>query len=154
MKTHHITIYGPGCMRCNTLAENTKQALSALSERITLSKESDPMKMIEIGVLNTPALALDGKVLLSGRVPSSEEIRALLMKSLGSKTCRCIGERECRCGNASQAPQSPCCGGKQDDDEGCNDGNAEKSCGCGDVSCRGGMKGGSGLKTLPVILVL
>ena len=146
MKTHHITIYGPGCMRCNTLAENTKQAIAAMGADIELHKEIDPMKIAADGVLNTPALALDGKVLLSGKVPSAEEVRELLSKTLGAEACCCGESRECCCAEAASKPQENCC---------CGDSPAkETGCGCNGGACCGGAKGGSGLKTLLVILAL
>ena len=177
MNTHHITVYGPGCMRCNTLAENTKQAIAMLGGEITLSKETDPMKMAEDGVLNTPALALDGKVLLSGKVLSADELKALLTEALNaSEGCCCCGggsgAESCCCGE-KQAPQDeeccccckednakePCCCGEDKTAACCHaDTPAETAgqggCGCGGTTCCGGAKGGSGLKTLLVIIVL
>ena len=173
MKTHHITVYGPGCVRCNTLAENTKQALAMLGGEITLSKETDPMKMAADGVLNTPALALDGKVLLSGKVLSADELKELLTEALNaSEGCCCGGgaepcccgekqaprERECCCGKADHT-EEPCCCGEDKTAACCHaDTTAEPArqgdCGCGGASCCGGAKGGSGLKTLLVIIVL
>lgn len=181
MKTHHITVYGPGCMRCNTLAENTKQAIALLGGEITLSKETDPMKMAADGVLNTPALALDGKVLLSGKVLSAEELKDLLTEALSANEdcCCCGGDEPCCCGGGdelcccgdkqSAQEQEPCCCGESANKPCCcgdkktttcspADTTAEPArqgdCGCGGASCCGGDKGGSGLKTLLVIIVL
>ena len=172
MNTHHITVYGPGCMRCNTLAENTKQAIAMLGGEITLSKETDPMKMAADGVLNTPALALDGKVLLSGKVPSADELKTLLQKELHTSCCCgggaepcCCGEKQspqeqeaCCCGK-SDTPKEPCCCGDHKPTACCHADTTEEpalqgGCGCGEASCCGGAKGGSGLKTLLVIIVL
>ena len=146
MKTHHITVYGPGCMRCNTLAENAKQALAMLGGEITLSKESDPMKMAADGVLNTPALALDGKVLVSGKVLSADELKVLLTEALNAS-------EGCCCGGGADTPKEPCCCG----------GDKTAACAQADTAagpapqggcCCGGAKGGNGLKTLLVIIVL
>ena len=168
MKTHHITVYGPGCVRCNTLAENTKQALAMLGGEITLSKETDPMKMAADGVLNTPALALDGKVLVSGKVLSADELKALLAEALNAhEGCCCGGGAEpCCCGEKQAShEQEPCCCGKSDhtNEPCCCGGNQTTACCHADTTaepaqqggcCCGGAKGGSGLKTLLVILVL
>ena len=165
MKTHHITVYGPGCVRCNTLAENTKQAIAMLGGEITLSKETDPMKMAAEGVLNTPALALDGKVLLSGRVLSADELKELLTEALNASGdgCCCGGDVSCCCGEKQPSQeQEPCCCGKSDTPKEpccCGEDTTAASarqgdCGCGGASCCGGAKGGSGLKTLLVIIVL
>ena len=168
MKTHHITVYGPGCVRCNTLAENAKQAIAMLGGEITLSKETDPMKMAADGVLNTPALALDGKVLLSGKVLSADELKALLAEALnahegcccggGDEPC-CCGEKQashelesCCCGK-SDTPKEPCCCGEDKTAACCHADTTAKPAQQGGCCC-GGAKGGSGLKTLLVILVL
>ena len=153
MKAHHITVYGPGCIRCNTLAENAKQAIAMLGGEITLSKETDPMKMAADGVLNTPALALDGKVLVSGKVLSVDELKALLTEALNaSESCCGGGDGACCCGGgeAGNTKEPCCCGEKQPAEE-------QKPCCCGggeEPCCCGGAKGGSGLKTLLVIIVL
>ena len=158
MKAHHITVYGPGCIRCNTLAENAKQAIAMLGGEITLSKETDPMKMAADGVLNTPALALDGKVLVSGKVLSADELKALLTEALNaSESCCCGGgDGACCCGGgeSGNTKEPCCCGEKQPAEE-------QKPCCCGgeagnakEPCCCGGAKGGSGLKTLLVIIVL
>ena len=168
MKTHHITVYGPGCVRCNTLAENAKQAIAMLGGEITLSKETDPMKMAADGVLNTPALALDGKVLLSGKVLSADELKALLAEALNAHEGCCCGggDEPCCCGEKQAShEQEPCCCGKADTPKEpcCCGGNQTTACCHADTTaesaqqggcCCGGAKGGSGLKTLLVILVL
>ena len=158
-------------MRCTTLAENAKQAISMLGGEITLSKETDPMKMAADGVLNTPALALDGKVLLSGKVLSADELKDLLTNALNAGGDCCCGE-SCCCGEKQTSQeQEPCCCGKSDNKKEpccCEDNTTTAcchadttadparpgDCGCGGASCCGGAKGGSGLKTLLVILVL
>lgn len=154
MKPHHITLYGPGCIRCKTLGENTKQAITMLGGRFTLSKETDPMKMAADGVLNTPALTLDGKVLLSGKVLDADELRALLVKALGEEMGACCHEvrktpeehKPCGCGDNENAA---CCNAEENAANERQDG-----CGCSNGSCCGGAKGGNGCKTLLVLLVL
>ena len=106
------------------------------------------MKIAADGVLNTPALALDGKVLLSGKVPSAEDVRELLSKALDAEACCCGESNECCCAEPTSKPQGSCC---------CGGGSTpakETGCECNGGSCCGGSKGGSGLKTLLVILVL
>lgn len=80
MKT--IQVYGPGCEKCNKLATVTQEALSELHINIPVEKVTDILKFSSAKVLVTPALVIDGEVLLSGKVPSKDAIKALLLKRL------------------------------------------------------------------------
>ncbi len=73
-----IKILGPGCPRCQQLIENTRQALEALSEEAEVIKVTDVNQIAQYGVMMTPALVVNGEVKISGKVPSVEEIKALL----------------------------------------------------------------------------
>ncbi len=73
-----IQILGTGCAKCQQLAENTKAAARELGIDFELEKVTDILKIIEYGVMATPALAVDGKVKLVGKVASPAEIRELL----------------------------------------------------------------------------
>lgn len=73
-----IEILGPGCARCNTLARNAKAAADRLGEQYELVKVTDLASIASYGVMVTPALAVDGTVVLSGKVASPEEIEKLL----------------------------------------------------------------------------
>ena len=74
----NIKILGSGCPNCRKLEENTKKAVSELGIEATFEKVSDYKDIVSYGVMKTPALVVDGKVKLSGRVPSSEEIKKYL----------------------------------------------------------------------------
>jgi small redox-active disulfide protein 2 len=76
MKT--IQILGTGCAKCNKLAEATKQAADELGLDYRLEKITDMMRFADFGVMLTPAMAVDGDVKVSGKVPSSDELKALL----------------------------------------------------------------------------
>jgi len=76
MKT--LQVLGPGCKNCARLAENAEAAAKALGIEYTLEKVSDIEAIVKAGIMKTPGLLVDGKVILSGRVPSVEEIKALL----------------------------------------------------------------------------
>lgn len=120
------------------------------------------MKMAADGVLNTPALALDGKVLLSGKVLSADELKELLTEALSAmEDCCCGGDEPCCCGETGNTKEPCCCGEKQSTpgQEACCCGKPatpNEPCCCGgsdEPCCCGGAKGGSGLKTLLVIIV-
>lgn len=73
-----IEILGPGCAKCKTLYENTKKALEDSGKSAELVKVEDLPSIMKYGVMSTPALVVDGKVKLSGKVPSVAEIMGLL----------------------------------------------------------------------------
>ncbi len=73
-----ITVYGPGCAKCNKAEEVVKQALEVMGVQATLVKVTDVRQMVAAGVMSTPAVAVDGVVKLSGRIPTFEEVRRLL----------------------------------------------------------------------------
>ena len=73
-----IKVLGTGCPKCKTLEKATRDIVSELGIEANISKEEDIMKIMEYGIMRTPGLVVDGKVVLSGRVPSSDELKKLL----------------------------------------------------------------------------
>ncbi|MBT5023262.1 thioredoxin family protein [Candidatus Woesearchaeota archaeon] len=73
-----IEILGSGCPNCKTLEENTKKALIELSINAEVIKVTDITKIVEYGVMSTPAIVVDGEVKSYGKVASVEEIKAML----------------------------------------------------------------------------
>lgn len=74
-----LQIMGTGCARCNALATATEKAAQSLGVEYEIEKVTDLEHMIGLGVMATPALAVDGKLKVAGRVPSVEEIKKLLV---------------------------------------------------------------------------
>jgi small redox-active disulfide protein 2 len=73
-----LQILGSGCAKCHELAERTQAAATALGLECGIEKVSDLQQIMGFGVMRTPALVVDGAVKVSGRVPSVEEIKAML----------------------------------------------------------------------------
>lgn len=73
-----IQILGTGCPKCKKLVENAESAVKLLSGDFEIEKVTDINKIIGFGVMSTPALAVDGQVKITGRVPSVEEIKKIL----------------------------------------------------------------------------
>ena len=73
-----IQIYGSGCSKCKALAANAESAAQALGIPCELEKVTDMNAIIDAGVMRTPALALDGRVVVEGKVVSAREIQELL----------------------------------------------------------------------------
>ena len=75
-----IKIVGTGCSNCKNLEKATREAVAELNLDANVMKEEDIVKIMGYGVMRTPALVVDEKVLLYGRVPSVKEIKELLTK--------------------------------------------------------------------------
>ena len=73
-----IEILGTGCPKCKKLEENAKKAVSELKIKAEIVKVTDIGKIVDYGVMSTPALVIDGKVKASGRIPEVEEIKKWL----------------------------------------------------------------------------
>ncbi|TSA27743.1 MAG: thioredoxin family protein [Bacteroidetes bacterium] len=73
-----IEILGPGCSKCQSLYKITQEAVMQLGIDATVTKVEDIMEIMRYGVISTPALVIDGEVVLKGRVPSEDEIKTLL----------------------------------------------------------------------------
>jgi len=73
-----IKVLGSGCPNCKVLEANTKKALEELKIKADVKKVTDMAKIVGYGVMSTPALVVDEKVVSSGRVLSVEEIKKLL----------------------------------------------------------------------------
>ena len=73
-----IKVLGPGCNNCKNLERVTKEALSELGVDATVEKVEDYPTIVGYGVMSTPALVIDEKLVLSGRVPRTAEVRDLI----------------------------------------------------------------------------
>jgi small redox-active disulfide protein 2 len=73
-----IEILGTGCAKCHKLEEMVRETVKAEGISADISKVDDIKKIMGYGVMTTPALVIDGKVKVAGKLPSSEEIKQLL----------------------------------------------------------------------------
>ncbi len=73
-----IEILGGGCDKCATLYKAAQQAAAELGLDAEFAKVEDFAEIMKYGVMTTPALVVDGKVKVAGKVPGKEEIKALL----------------------------------------------------------------------------
>ena len=73
-----LQILGTGCPKCRKLAENAEQAARSLGIEVEIEKVTQIADIMAFGVMLTPALAVDGEVKVVGKVPSVEDIAALL----------------------------------------------------------------------------
>lgn len=73
-----IQILGTGCPKCKKLAENAETAANDLGIEYEIEKVTDINEIMNFSVMMTPALVVDGNVKAAGRVPSVEDIKAIL----------------------------------------------------------------------------
>ncbi len=73
-----FTIYGSGCAKCKQLSDNAEQAAKARGIDYEIEKITDTNAIIDAGIMRTPALAIDGEIMLEGKVASTDEIGHLL----------------------------------------------------------------------------
>jgi len=75
-----IKILGTGCANCKTLENNTRNALAEMNIAADVEKVEDIQKIMAYGIMRTPGLVIDGKVVLSGRLPNSTELKEIIRK--------------------------------------------------------------------------
>jgi small redox-active disulfide protein 2 len=80
-----IKVLGTGCANCKALEKRAMQAVTELRNDAEVLKVEDITKIIEYKVMRTPALVIDEKVVLSGRVPSVSELKDIIHKAEKSK---------------------------------------------------------------------
>lgn len=77
-ETMKIEILGTGCPKCKQLEANAKKAVAEAGIKAEIIKVTDIAKIVEYGVMSTPALVINGKVKSSGRIPDTNEITGWL----------------------------------------------------------------------------
>ncbi|HZL08933.1 MAG TPA: thioredoxin family protein [Prolixibacteraceae bacterium] len=77
-----IKVLGTGCPKCKTLEKLTREAVAEAGVAAEIEKVEDMYKILSFGVMSTPALVINKKVVLSGRIPSMIELKELINKNL------------------------------------------------------------------------
>jgi small redox-active disulfide protein 2 len=73
-----LTIFGSGCAKCNLLTQHAEEAANELGAAYELQKVTDMNQIIDAGVMRTPALAVDDRLVVEGKVPSANELKQYL----------------------------------------------------------------------------
>jgi len=76
-----IKVLGTGCAKCKSLEKLTNEVIAETGVAATVEKVEDIFKIMQFGVMSTPALVIDKKVVLSGRLPSSTELKEIILKN-------------------------------------------------------------------------
>ncbi len=79
-----LTVYGPGCAKCVKTEDVVKEAIQQAGVEADIAHEKDIAKIAKAGVLMTPALAIDGKVVISGKVPEVAEVVSHITTALSA----------------------------------------------------------------------
>lgn len=79
-----VKVLGPGCANCQNLEKATRAALAELGLEATVEKVTDYGAIVGYGVMSTPGLVVDEKVVLSGRVPTVAQVRDILAAATGT----------------------------------------------------------------------
>jgi small redox-active disulfide protein 2 len=81
----NILVIGPGCAKCKTLAQFTEQAVKELGLTAEINKVTDLKQIMALGVMMTPALAVNGTIKVVGKVPSVAEIKGILSQAAAAE---------------------------------------------------------------------
>lgn len=76
-----IKVLGTGCPKCKALEKATQNAVADMGIDATILKEEDIMKIMGYGIMQTPGLVINEKVVFSGRIPSASELRDLIIQN-------------------------------------------------------------------------
>ena len=73
-----IKVLGTGCQKCKALEKLTREVVAEMGIEANVSKVEDIMEIMNYSIISTPALVIDEKVVVKGRVPSVKEMKKLL----------------------------------------------------------------------------
>ncbi len=74
----HVKVYGPGCKRCEATAEMVKRAAARLGLDVEVEKVTDAKAIAQAGVMSTPGVAVDGKLVHAGGLPDATKLEGWL----------------------------------------------------------------------------
>jgi small redox-active disulfide protein 2 len=81
-ETMEIKVLGPGCANCKRLYAEAERAVAQSGQTATITKVEAMEDIMAYGILRTPGLVIDEKVVASGRIPSAAEIVTMIMNTL------------------------------------------------------------------------
>jgi small redox-active disulfide protein 2 len=76
-----IEVLGPGCARCKETFRVVQHVVEETGAPFEVTKNESLERLAELGLLATPGVTIDGKIVVSGRIPKADEIRAFLAKA-------------------------------------------------------------------------
>jgi small redox-active disulfide protein 2 len=73
-----IIVLGTGCPKCHQLEKMVAEHVQANGIQAEISKETDIVKIMGYGIMSTPGLVVDGKVVMSGRLPTADDLKKFI----------------------------------------------------------------------------
>ncbi|AVW91296.1 thioredoxin family protein [Celeribacter baekdonensis] len=73
-----VKVYGPGCKRCETTVDMVRDAAAKLGLEVEVEKVTDPKSIAMAGVMSTPGIAVDGKLVHAGGLPDKAKLEGWL----------------------------------------------------------------------------
>lgn len=92
-----IKVYGPGCARCTQTEALVKAVVAAKGDGIEVEKVSDLKEMMSLGIISTPAIAIDGVIKCTGRIPTREEVAAWIDNTPQTECSSAASQSGCGC---------------------------------------------------------
>ncbi len=80
-----IKVLGPGCAKCQSLEKTVKDVVTSLKLDIKVEEIKDMKEIMKYPILMTPGLVINGKVVMSGKVPSKAEVERYIMNALDAE---------------------------------------------------------------------
>ena len=78
----NIQVLGTGCPKCKSLEKATREVVAQNNIDATITKVEDIVEIMKFNIMTTPALVIDGKVVVKGRVPSTDELKQILTNKI------------------------------------------------------------------------
>lgn len=79
-----IQVFGSGCPSCKKLHEAVKEVLVSMNLEVKTEYVDDIQKLLELGVMSSPVLVVNKKIMVAGSIPSQEKIKELIMAGMGN----------------------------------------------------------------------
>jgi small redox-active disulfide protein 2 len=80
----HIQVLGSGCQKCKKLFELTQETVEELGIKAVVEYVTDVQKIVQMGLMSSPVLAIDGKAVLVGLVPEKEKVKQIILEASGT----------------------------------------------------------------------
>lgn len=94
-----IKVLGPGCAKCKETENIVSAAVQEAGNGATVEKVTDLKEMMSLGVMSTPAVVIDNKVMCTGRVPSKSEVMEWIATPDASVSGKSVSSGCCCCGS-------------------------------------------------------
>lgn len=111
-----IQVLGSGCPTCKTLHKAVEEVVKKLNLDTEVEYSTDIAKIVELGAMASPVFAINGKLITSGKVPTSDEIEKIILEEMKENDSCCADKNTCSIDCSPQKENSSkggcSCGGK------------------------------------------